>query len=288
VASRNPDKSQKGIAQAEARLAGHGGPIHFHLLDLATVAGSRQSAGAFLTKEPRLDILVANAGVSMINADQLSADGFERAFATNHLGHFAFVTELLDRVEETARAHGEARIVVTSSMAFRTAQKLDYQALTTRLPGDGSRVIRDMKGAFQRYCNSKLANIYFVEELDRRLQAKGVTNVYCNVCHPGVVMGTGLGGGALGKAGDYFERAFRAIFGPLTTTMKDGAKTQTYLAASPVIVDKNIHGEYWAPKMNWLMQFVTTQQDELTDLAKDPEEQKKLWEVSEKAMKVTG
>ena len=95
MASRNREKSEKGIEVARQRLQGHTGIIKFHHLDLSSIAGSRESAEAFKQIETRLDILVCNAGISMLYKDELSKDGYERAFATNHLGHFVFVTSLL-------------------------------------------------------------------------------------------------------------------------------------------------------------------------------------------------
>ena len=95
VASRNREKSEAGIKVANERLQGQGGPIRFHQLDLATVQSSVQSAQEFEQIESRLDIVVCNAGISLTYRDQLSEDGYEQVFATNHLGHFAFVTTLL-------------------------------------------------------------------------------------------------------------------------------------------------------------------------------------------------
>lgn len=69
-------------------------------------------------------------------------------------------------------------------MGYLGATKLDYKALTTPVPTDGSHWWH-IFNSFRRYLNSKLANIYFTNELDRRLQARGITNVYCNSCHPG-------------------------------------------------------------------------------------------------------
>lgn len=99
VASRNHDKSLRGIAEAKASFPdSHGSTtIRFHQFDLSSIQEARQSAEAFLKLQDRLDILVANGGVSMLAQNELSQDGYERMFATNHLGHFAFVTTLLGR-----------------------------------------------------------------------------------------------------------------------------------------------------------------------------------------------
>ena len=100
AASRNPEKSAQGIAKVQARLGGKGGPVKFHHLDLATIEGSRRSAEEFKKLEDRLDIVVGNAGIAMVAAEELSKDGWEKQFATNHLGHFAFVTTLMGKTTE--------------------------------------------------------------------------------------------------------------------------------------------------------------------------------------------
>ena len=81
-------------------------------------------------------------------------------------------------------AYGDARIVVTSSVGYQFSAGIDYASLTTTRPGDGTS-LWDVKAAFVRYGNSKLANIYFANELDRRLREDGYKNIYCNSCHPG-------------------------------------------------------------------------------------------------------
>ncbi|KAL8737396.1 MAG: hypothetical protein Q9181_001733 [Wetmoreana brouardii] len=92
VASRNREKA---IAQAETSLLEPRGAIKFHHLDLISIEAARRSAEDFLKLEDHLDIVVANAGISMLNLSELSPDGFERMFATNHLGHFVFIHMLL-------------------------------------------------------------------------------------------------------------------------------------------------------------------------------------------------
>ena len=85
----------KAIAEVEKGLNGKGGPIQFHQCDIATIKGANESAEAFKKLESRVDILVANAGISMAFRDELSPDGYEKTFATNHLGHMAFIMSLL-------------------------------------------------------------------------------------------------------------------------------------------------------------------------------------------------
>ena len=92
-------------------------------------------------------------------------------------------------MEQTASVNGDVRIVLVSSNAYKLSQKLDYTALTTRVENDGDSV-KDLKAAFGRYGSSKLANVYFARQLDQILRAKGIINVYCNSCHPGILQST--------------------------------------------------------------------------------------------------
>ncbi len=91
---------------------------------------------------------------------------------------------MLDVVERSADLHGEARITMTSSQGYIAAKKLDYAALQTAVPKDGTSLLH-LSGGFQRYVDSKLAVLYFAMELNKRVRARKVENVYINACHPG-------------------------------------------------------------------------------------------------------
>ncbi|KAI9798312.1 MAG: hypothetical protein M1833_004884 [Piccolia ochrophora] len=283
VASRNAEKCKEGIASAKRRLAGLGGPIHFHHLDLSSIAGATASALEFKKIASRLDVIVCNAGINMTSLDTLSKDGYETMFATNHLGHFTFVTSLLDLLEQTARAHGEARIVVTSSTAYLMSSKLDYESLTKSVPDD-MKSIWDIKAAFTRYASSKLANVYFTAELDRRLREKSVQNIYCNSCHPGIAPNTGLGAGGPNPLGPLGEKVVRKLFEPFANSLEDSAKTQVHLAASQDVRERKSHGEHWMPRWSWTRAYKGCRPEALTSLGKNEQEQKKLWQFSEQAV----
>lgn len=179
------------ISTLQKRLfpATHGvGEIAFHHLDLLDLKATSASAHKFLTEHDRLDIIVANAGTAFDPINELSVDGYDRTFHTNHLGHFAFVTILLPLLEKTAQLNGgDARVVVTSSMAYQFvgSEGIDFDTITTMREGDGQSVL-DMKAAGKRYGRSKMANILFAQELDRRLKGRGVEGVRVNACHPGM------------------------------------------------------------------------------------------------------
>lgn len=109
-------------------------------------------------------------------------------FHTNHLGHFTFVTALLPLLEKTAQVNGgDARVVVTSSLAYHfvVPEGIDFDTIGTKREGDGQSIL-DMKATGKRYGRSKMANILFAQELDRRLKERGVEGVRVNACHPGM------------------------------------------------------------------------------------------------------
>ena len=137
-------------------------------LDQADLTSVRRAAEA-VAKEPRLDVLVNNAGV-MIPPLTRTADGFELQLGVNHFGTFALTGLLLDKLGEAPAP----RVVVTGSLAHRGA-KIAWDDLGAERGYNRS----------ARYGQSKLANLLFLFELDRRLRAAG-SPIKAIGCHPGV------------------------------------------------------------------------------------------------------
>ena len=191
IASRNPEKCAKVLSDLRERFPKHASRFLMHPLDLSSIRSASESARAFAasTSNSRLDILVANAGIWSVPGGELSVDGYDPAFATNHLGHFAFIMGLLPLMERTANDTGDARIVVVSSLAYEYVVGIDLSDVGDAKPRDGKR-ISDLPDVARRYGRSKRANILFVMELHRRLVARGVHNVMVNACHPGLVGST--------------------------------------------------------------------------------------------------
>ncbi len=137
-------------------------------LDLGVLASVRRAAER-VAEEPRLDRLINNAGI-MAPPRTVTADGFEAQFGVNHLGHFALTGHLLPRLCATPGA----RVVTVGSIAHRSGRiAFDDLDATQRY------------SRMDRYAMSKLANLLFTYELQRRLAASGASTIAV-ACHPGV------------------------------------------------------------------------------------------------------
>ena len=222
--------------------------IELDLGDLALVRAAAQTVAA----EPRLDGLLNNAGV-MRPPYGLTKDGFETQFGINHLGHFALTGLLLPTLEQTPGS----RIVVTSSVGHRR----------------GEIVFADINAAqrynpMERYFMSKLANLLFMYELDRRLRAKGSNTIALGV-HPGV-SNTDLG--------RHMSPVFHILLAPLMFLLSsppEGAWSTLLGATAPGVEG----GQYFGPgnRLEWRG---PAKQVDSTDLSKDPALAQRLWDIS--------
>lgn len=163
---RSEEKAQLAIASIKTEVPN--ADLELVALDQADLASVRRAVDQ-VQGESRLDVLVNNAGV-MMPPREMTADGFESQFGVNHLGTFALTALLLPKL---ARQDG-ARVVVTSSIAHRGA-KIFFDDISAE---------RSYR-AQDRYGQSKLANLLFTYELDRRLRATESSTIAVG-CHPGI------------------------------------------------------------------------------------------------------
>lgn len=167
VAVRN---AGKGNAAAEKiRAQNNKTNVKTMILDLADLSSVRNFAADFQANYSRLDLLINNAGV-MIPPYGKTADGFELQFGTNHLGHFALTGLLLPILANTKNA----RIVNVSSGAHN-AGNIDFDDLTWEKRGYSS---------WRAYGDSKIANLYFTYELNKKLKENGLDTI-STAAHPG-------------------------------------------------------------------------------------------------------
>lgn len=166
LACRNAQKGQAALAQIEQEKPR--GTAVLMLLDLNDLDSVREFADAFKAQYQRLDLLINNAGIMTPPYGQ-TKQGFETQFGVNHLGHFALTGLLLDRILATP----DARIVNVSSMMHRFG-KIDFDDLNSEKSYNPSAA----------YGQSKLANLLFTYELQRKLEASG-NGVLAVAAHPG-------------------------------------------------------------------------------------------------------
>src|SRR6516162_2393179 len=167
LAVRDTDKGRAAAARIAATAPG--ATVTVQPLDLASLESVRAAAAELRARHPRIDLLINNAGV-MFTPQQTTRDGFELQFGTNHLGHFALTGLLLEQMLPVPGS----RVVTVSSTAHRLRARINFGDL------QGERSYRRVAA----YSQSKLANLMFTYELQRRLSAAGTTIAVA--AHPGL------------------------------------------------------------------------------------------------------
>ncbi|KAI5611743.1 retinol dehydrogenase 14, partial [Silurus asotus] len=238
---------QQAVSEAGAGAVAGSGELLVRLLDLASLSSVRSFCEQINKEEPRLDVLINNAGVYQCPYSK-TEDGFEMQFGVNHLGHFLLTHLLLDLLKRSA----PSRIVVVSSKLYKRGE-INFDDLNSE---------RSYNGA-SAYSRSKLANLLFTLELSRRLENTGVT---VNALTPGIVR-TNLGRHVhiplLAKP------LVNLASWALCRSPEEGAKTSVYLACSSDV--EGVQGKC----------FADCQEQKLLPKATDEGMSKKLWDMSE-------
>lgn len=220
--------------------------IKYFLANFSSMKSVRQLAEQVKSELSVLDVLVNNAG-AVFPEFKLNEEGLEMTIATNHFAYFLLTNLLLDLIKKA-----EAGRVVNVSSGSHYKGKLDFESFTHN------------KRYFitKAYGQSKLANVFFTQELAERLKG---TNVTVNCLHPGVVK-TNIGN----KDTNWYSGLTWTMFSRIGgISVEAGAKTSVYLATSPEV--ENVTGKY----------FDKCKQKEPAKITHDKALQKKLWEVSE-------
>jgi NAD(P)-dependent dehydrogenase (short-subunit alcohol dehydrogenase family) len=250
------------LNRAAAHIAGivPGANVAVQTLDLASLASVRAAARELQAKHPKISLLINNAGV-LYTPKVTTIDGFELQFATNHLGAFALAGLLLKRMLEVPGS----RVIAVSSIAHRGPSRINFEDLQWQRTY--SRVAA--------YGQSKLANLMFTYELQRRLSASGARTIAV-VAHPG------LARTEIMRNSPAFIRALMPILmpfsSPITQSAEMGALPILRAATDPGVLG----GQYYGPGGRWLPEFkgppvlVSS-----TEQSRDPVLQRRLWAVSE-------
>ena len=221
LAVRNEAKGE--AIRARILQATPGAKVSVSRVDMADLASIRAFA-AHEGQRPAIDLLINNAGLGMQPQRATTADGFERQFGTNHLGPFALTGLLLPALLRATAP----RVVAVASIAHRGG-KIDFADLQGETRYSGGKA----------YNQSKLANILFALELDRRARGAG-TNLTSVVAHPGV---STTGFLAATQMGALQLRVANVIVGVFGQDAAAGAEPLVYAATMPDVVG----GQYWGP-----------------------------------------
>lgn len=239
------DEKRTGATAEALRQATSNPRVSFVLADLSSMAAVRSLAEVFASRHGRLDVLLHNAG-AIYQSRELTAEGYERTFATNHLAPF-LLTRLLRPLLE---ASPSARVVTVASEAARFGRFHFDDLMCER-----------KYSAYRAYNQSKLANIAFSIELAERLRGTRITS---NSLHPGVVA-SGFGHNREG-----WVKRMVQLASPFMISPEKGAQTSIYLASSPEV--EGVTGGY----------FVRSRKRTPPAAAAHEANRKRLWAESER------
>jgi NAD(P)-dependent dehydrogenase (short-subunit alcohol dehydrogenase family) len=254
LAVRNLEKGNTALARI---IAAHPhADVTLQALDLSSLDSVRSAADALRTAYPRIDLLINNAGV-MWTPKQVTPDGFEMQFGTNHLGHFALTGLVLDHLLPVRGS----RVVTVSSLGHRLRASIHFDDLQWERS-------YDRVGA---YGQSKLANLLFTYELQRRLAARSEAKTIAAAAHPG---------GTNTELARYLPGIFkpvRAIVGPVLFQSPAMGALPTLRAATDPSVEG---GQYYGPE-GFAEQRGRPKIVNSSAQSHDEDLQSRLWTVSE-------
>lgn len=248
LACRNPEKGADALARIEAVAPGRASLASLDLSDLDSV---KAFSAQYAATHDRLDLLILNAGV-MVPPLGRTKQGFELQFGTNHLGHFALTHHLLPALQATAGS----RVVVVYSGVHHGGQ-IDFDDLNWE---------KKSYNAWAAYSQSKLANVLFALELQRRLTAAGASTIV-TAAHPGYT------------ATDLQRTStFARLLNPLVAMKAaDGALPTLRAACDPTATP----GSSWGPQSFLMEMRGPPGPGKLSKRAQDPDLARRLWTVSE-------
>ncbi len=218
------DRTKADAARSRILAAVPQASIDVLLLDLASLDSVRAAAASFLTSGRNLDLLINNAGVMALPERRLTPDGFELQLGTNHFGHFALTGLLLP-----ALVRPQARIVTVSSIAHRGAT-MDFGNLQWE---HGYR-------PWPAYRRSKLANLLFGFELQRRLERARLPAISI-VVHPGISH-TNLFAAGPGQDGGIIAKIVPLVIALVGQSDAQGALPTLFAATAPEVSGGRFYG----------------------------------------------
>jgi NAD(P)-dependent dehydrogenase (short-subunit alcohol dehydrogenase family) len=235
------------------------------ILDLASLASVRSFAEKELAKRRPLHVLINNAGVMAPPRRLETADGFELQFGTNVLGHFALTALLMPALALAAESAERPRIVTIASIAHKRGQ-INFDDLQSTKG----------YGPMRAYQQSKLADLMFAFELDRRLRAAN-SRVMSLAAHPGVASTNLFQTGDRSSVEKTVRNLVGHVIGIALNTDAEGALPTLYAATSPAAEE----GGYYGPQGFQEMRGDDVGPAKVTQQARDTAAAARLWQTCE-------
>ena len=252
VHARDGERGARAIQHIRASVSA--ASLDLQLADLGDLDAVREMTERLLVTYPSIDLIINNAG-TMMSVPEPTAQGYERHFGVNHLGHFALTLPLLPRLNGRA----DARVVSVSSLAHG-----HWWLDPDKLSGEGT-------WSYALYARSKLALTYFGLELDRRLRASK-SPIKSVLAHPGFA-GTNL---AQGMARGLTRLWMTFVFPRFGQSLADGARPTLFAATMPGVVGGQFYGPDGIGELKGAPRLVR-----FARRAADPETARRLWTLSE-------
>jgi NAD(P)-dependent dehydrogenase (short-subunit alcohol dehydrogenase family) len=263
LACRDRQRGEDALARLHADSPGT--HTELAILDLASLSSVRDFAKRELAQQRPLHILINNAGVMAPPKRLQTADGFELQFGTNVLGHFALTALLMPALEQAAASPDRPRIVTLASIAHKRGQ-LNFDDLQS------AKTYSPMKA----YQQSKLADLIFAFELDRRLRAAN-SRVMSVAAHPGVANTNLFQVGNHGPLEKTLRNLFGHAIGIVLNSDSEGALPTLYAATSPDAED----GGYYGPQGFQEMRGDDVDRAIVAPQARDTSAATRLWQTCE-------
>ena len=253
--NRNPGKTAAALSEIKGEF-GADAAVSFIQMDLAVLDSVRDAAAEVLERHAQIDALICNAAVSQTATRKLTVDGFETQLGINHMGHFLLTGLLYERVEASA-----GRLVMVGSKAYDMGRKkIHFDDLN----------FDEKYSPWHAYNQSKLAQMMFGYELQRRLEASG-KNAVAQVCHPGASQTNLISGDVstmnkilIKLMNPFFQAAERGAWPELLCATETNVKSETLYGPTKRSDTAGPVGE-----------------NKLAPHALDRDAASKLWEVSE-------
>ncbi|MEF1277592.1 SDR family oxidoreductase [Vibrio fortis] len=260
--NRNPDKSLMAITELKETL-GTDIDISFITMDLGSLSSVKKAASQLLDEVEKVDALICNGAIAQVAKQQLTVDGFESQLGVNHYGHFLLCGLLYPRIEAS-----NGRIVVVGSTAYKMGKKrIQFEDVN----------FDSRYTAWDSYAQSKLAQVMFAYELQRRIQSLG-KSVQVHVCHPGASR-TNL----LKDTASTFNKVLWAVMSRfIAQSAEKGAWPQLLCATQDGLTSETLYGP---TKRADTVGPVDV--NNLDKIALDEEAAERLWTLSEKATSFT-